>query len=126
MAAGNGDQSIQEEEVMPGEGGNNLGNIGAPVPLIDGDHNIVTRQWIIEGTGQVYSGLVLNYAGRTFTTTTGAYEGIFSRPLSVSTTGGNQPEGIGRKLPGPTRRGNGNITPGGPSDGQQNQGGGGY
>ena len=104
---------------MPGNGGNGNGR-ARTLPR-------TRSQWLIEGTNQVWNGLVLNYAGRVFSTQTGAYEGIFSRPLTAAP----QPQSRRTPLPngGQARNiGNGGIVIDDPglNDQQQNQGGGGY
>ena len=41
-------------------------------------------QYVIKSTGEPYSGLVLHYAGKPYTTRTGAYEGSKSRELVLA------------------------------------------
>ena len=43
--------------------------------------------YVVEETGQQYFGWVLHWSGRLVTTSSGTYEGIFSKTLDISTTG---------------------------------------
>tara|TARA_R100001594_G_C3862337_1_gene221284 strand:+ start:63 stop:470 length:408 start_codon:yes stop_codon:yes gene_type:complete len=61
---------------MPSQPGNGNGN---------GNGGRTITSYLITETGEAYTGLVLNWMGRLVTTLTGAYEGYFSKTLTVST-----------------------------------------
>jgi|10_taG_2_1085330.scaffolds.fasta_scaffold14974_5 hypothetical protein len=53
--------------------------------------------YTIKSSGEDYSGLTLDYGGRLLTTTTGAYEGQFSKEVTLKSTSNRLPRGSNKR-----------------------------
>ena len=92
---------MEERELVPGNGGGamppgnqqttggtgiggRLGTRPGETPAEDNGMGYSGPEWTIKWNGESYRGLTLDYGGRLLTTTTGAYEGQFSREVTLA------------------------------------------